>query len=444
MVNICFYFQVHQPFRLRQYSVFDIGVNQNYFDEEKNKAIAIKVANKCYLPTNKVMLDLIKHSKGKFRCSYSISGVALEQFEKYCPQVIESFKELAKTGAVEFIAETYYHSLSYLYSKEEFRAQVKLHEEKLMKVLGVPKPTTFRNTELIFNNELAKFIEDMGYTAILAEGADHVMGWKSPNYVYRPVTCSKIHLLLKNYKLSDDVAFRFSNKSWEEWPLTAEKYTKWINAFNGNGETINLFMDYETFGEHQWEDTGIFEFLKVMPFEILKHPDNTFMTPSETVKKFPVRGDLDCHSFISWADLERDLSAWLGNKMQTNAISELYAVEAFVKKTADKVLIESWRRLTTSDHFYYMCTKWFSDGDVHKYFNPYDSPYDSFIAFMNVLNDLIIRSKDYDKKLKAGATSTGTMDAHEHVKSPNSHALPKGTQSQEKLDVSKSGTVIKS
>ena len=407
MVSVCFYFQVHQPFRLRQFSVFDIGHNQNYFDDEKNAQICRKVANKCYLPANRLMLDLIKRTNGKFRVSYSVSGVALEQFEKYCPEVLDTFRDLYKTGAVEFIAETYYHSLSYIYSKKEFVEQVQKHEAMLKRLIGAPKPTTFRNTELIFNNELAKFVEDMGYTAILAEGADHVMGWRSPNFVHRPATCQKIALLLKNYRLSDDVAFRFSNKGWTEWPLTVEKYTSWLNAYNGNGETINLFMDYETFGEHQWEDTGIFKFLEALPFEHLKHPHNDFLTPSEVAKKYPVRGELDVHNMISWADLERDLSAWLGNKMQTSSISELYAVEERVKASKDPISIEAWHKLTTSDHFYYMCTKWFSDGDVHKYFNPYDSPYDSFIAFMNVLNDIIIRT-DPEKKKLAAAIAKGT------------------------------------
>jgi len=407
LVSVCFYFQVHQPFRLRQFSVFDIGHNQNYFDDEKNAQICRKVANKCYLPANRLMLDLIKRTNGKFRVSYSVSGVALEQFEKYCPEVLDTFRDLYKTGAVEFIAETYYHSLSYIYSKKEFVEQVQKHEAMLKRLIGAPKPTTFRNTELIFNNELAKFVEDMGYTAILAEGADHVMGWRSPNFVHRPATCQKIALLLKNYRLSDDVAFRFSNKGWTEWPLTVEKYTSWLNAYNGNGETINLFMDYETFGEHQWEDTGIFKFLEALPFEHLKHPHNDFLTPSEVAKKYPVRGELDVHNMISWADLERDLSAWLGNKMQTSSISELYAVEERVKASKDPISIEAWHKLTTSDHFYYMCTKWFSDGDVHKYFNPYDSPYDSFIAFMNVLNDIIIRT-DPEKKKLAAAIAKGT------------------------------------
>jgi alpha-amylase len=392
MVNICFYFQVHQPFRMRQYSVFDIGKSTDYFDEEKNRAIARKVADKCYNPTNKVMLDLIRQHHGKFKISYAISGVAMEQFAKYCPEVLESFRELYKTGCVEFIAETYFHSLSYLFSKDEFNEQIKMHEQALATYIGAPKPTTFRNTELIFNNELGKHIESLGYTVILAEGADHVMGWKSPNFVYRPVSCDKIRLLTKNYKLSDDIAFRFSNREWKEWPLTVDKFCKWANLANGNGEVINLFMDYETFGEHQWEDTGIFDFLRHLPGEWLSHPHNGFIMPKEAIN-LEVRGDLDVHSFMSWADLERDLSAWLGNKIQDSSIQELYAIEKMIKESGDEQIIGTWRRLTTSDHFYYMCTKWFSDGDVHKYFNPYDSPYDSYIAFMNILNDLIIRVK---------------------------------------------------
>ena len=414
MVSVCFYFQVHQPFRIRRYNVFNIGQNHEYFDEEKNRDICKKVAQKCYLPTNKVILDLIHKTNGRFRVSYSISGVALDQFEKYTPEVIESFKHLAKTGHVEFIDETYYHSLSYLYDKEEFKAQVEKHRQRIKELFGVT-PTTFRNTELIYNNELAKFIEGLGYEAIIAEGADHILTWRSPNFVYTPTTCNKIKLLLKNYKLSDDIAFRFSNRGWEEWPLSSEKFSKWVSSINGNGEVLNLFMDYETFGEHQWEDTGIFDFLKQMPWEILKHPDNEFLLPREVAKKYHSKGEVDIHNFISWADLERDLSAWLGNKMQQSSMQELYLIGNSIKKSNDPLLIEDWRKLTTSDHFYYMCTKWFSDGDVHKYFNPYDTPYDSYINFMNVLNDLIIRLKEKDLKKPFSITEHPSEYLNEHL-----------------------------
>ena len=389
MVSLCFYFQVHQPYRLRNYLVFDIGKNHDYFDKQKNRAILNKVANKCYLPTNKLMLDLLKKHP-EFKISYSFSGVVLDQFEHYNPDVLSSFQKLVDTGQVEVLDETYHHSLAFLYSKEEFKDQIKLHNKKIKRLFGF-KPKIFRNTELIYNNELANFIEDLGYKGILSEGADHILGWRSPNFLYKPVTTNKIKLLLKNYKLSDDIAFRFSNKGWKEHPLTVNKYAQWINSINGNGNCVNLFMDYETFGEHQWEDTGIFEFMKHLPVELLKHPDNNFMTPSELVKQYEPVSELDIHNIISWADVERDLSAWLGNKMQQSAIHNLYQLEKEIKLSNNPQLLTDWRKLQTSDNFYYMCTKWFNDGDVHKYFNPYDSPYDSFISFMNVLNDLRIR-----------------------------------------------------
>lgn len=386
MVSVCFYFQVHQPYRLANYSVFDIGKNENYFDNHKNKQIMDKVASKCYLPANETMLHLIRNNSD-FKISYSFSGLALEQFEEYAPEVLQSFQALTDTGNVEILDETYYHSLSFLYSKPEFHEQVKMHRQKVKKLFN-QTPKIFRNTELIYNNELAKTVEDMGYKGIVAEGADQVMGWRSPNYLYQPSTTNNIKLMLKNYKLSDDIAFRFSNKEWEEWPLTTPKFANWVNQVNGNGNVVNLFMDYETFGEHQWADTGIFEFMKHLPTEIMKHPDNNFMTPSEVVDSYPSVGEMDIHNLISWADMERDLSAWLGNSMQNSAASKLYELEAQIKKSNDKELLNLWRKLQVSDNLYYMCTKWFNDGDVHKYFNPHDSPYDAFIAFMNIINDI--------------------------------------------------------
>ena len=389
MVSVCFYFQLHQPYRLRNYSIFDIGKNNNYYHEEKNKAILDKVTKKCYLPTNKLMLDLLKQHP-EFRISYSFSGVFLEQLEQYHPEVINSFCELVDTGRVEVLNETYHHSLSFIYSKPEFKEQIDLHKKKIKELFNY-NPDVFRNTELIYNNELANFIENLGFKGILAEGADHVLGWRSPNFVYKPKTTDSIKLLLKNYKLSDDVAFRFSDKNWKEWPLTAPKFAQWVSAINGNGNCVNLFMDYETFGEHQWADTGIFNFMKALPTEILKHPDNNFMTPSEVIKNYKPMGELDIHSTISWADIERDLSAWLGNEIQQSAIKKLYSLEKSIKEKNNKKLVEDWRRLQNSDNFYYMCTKWFNDGDIHKYFNPFESPYDAFIAFMNIINDLELR-----------------------------------------------------
>jgi len=386
MTNMCLYFQVHQPFRLKQnYSIFDIGKNNDYFDDEKNKQVMQKIANKCYLPANKILLDLIKKYDGRFKVSFSITGTALEQFELYAPEVLESFKELAYTGCVEFLSETYHHSLAFLYDEEEFAKQVALHQEKIRDLFKA-RPIVFRNTELIYNNELAFYVEKMGYKAVLAEGADHVLGWKSPNFVYKPKTAN-IKLLLKNYRLSDDIAFRFSNKQWEGYPLTARKYANWMAPING--DSVNIFIDYETFGEHQWQDTGIFNFLKQLPYECFKR-NIGFHTPSDLVNIVP-KDELDINNSISWADIERDLSAWTGNKMQNAALAELYRIKNQVFATNDKELIKNWRKLTTSDHFYYMCTKWFNDGDVHKYFNPYETPYDCFIAFMNVLEDIKLK-----------------------------------------------------
>ncbi|GIU70373.1 MAG: alpha-amylase [Candidatus Woesearchaeota archaeon] len=391
-MNVCFYFQVHQPYRMARYRIFDIGHNSNYFDDHKNKEIIQKVAKKCYLPTNKLMLELINTYKNKdrqFKISYSITGTALEQFKKYSPETLHSFQKLAETGNVEFLSETYYHSLSFIYSKQEFKEQVKLHKE-LIKELFNQEPKVFRNTELIFNNELAYTVKEMGYKAVLAEGADHILHWRSPNYVYTAKTANNIRLLLKNYKLSDDIAFRFGQKTWKEYPLTADKFAHWVH--NNKGHSVNLFMDYETFGEHQWEDTGIFDFMRHLPSELFKNPNTRFLTPSELAEYDPV-AELDIHNFVSWADMERDLSAWKGNSMQESALNELYALEKFVKDVNDKKLLEDWRKLTTSDHFYYMCTKYFNDGDVHKYFSPYETPYESYINFMNIMNDIILRIK---------------------------------------------------
>ncbi len=386
MASVCFYFQVHQPYRLRHYTIFDNDTN--YFDEYKNAQVCRKVAGKCYLPTNRLMLDLIRRHEGRFKIAYSITGVILEQFQQYAPEVLASFQELAQTGCVEFLAETYYHSLSFLFSPKEFAAQIEAHQRVVRDLFG-QTPRIFRNTELVYNNALAETIERIGgFDAILAEGADHILGWRSPNFVYRPPNTRRLKLLLKNYRLSDDIAFRFSNRDWREWPLRAEKFGQWVNAVNGNGYTVNLFVDYETFGEHQWEDTGIFEFLRHLPTEILKNPDNDFKTPSEVADAYEAVDAVDVPHLVSWADTERDLSAWLGHPMQHNAIHELYNLEGVVKATGDRGLLARWRKLQTSDHFYYMCTKWFADGDVHKYFNPYDSPYDSYINFMNVLDNL--------------------------------------------------------
>ena len=418
MPSVCFYFQVHQPMRLRHYTVFD--KNDRYFDDYKNASICRKVANKCYLPANRLILDLIRQFNGRFKVAYSITGVLLEQFLSYSPEVMSTFDALAETGCVEFLAETYYHSLSFLYSRDEFVEQVNKHIETINSFFN-QKPRIFRNTELVYNNDLAALIESTGkFDAIITEGADHILGYRSPNFVYQPKGCKNLKLLLKNYSLSDDIAFRFSNRDWPQWPLTAGKFAQWISNVNGNGNVVNLFMDYETFGEHQWEDTGIFDFMRHLPHEVLKHPDNNFKTPSEVVQCYQPVGTVDVPHIISWADIERDLSAWVGNAMQSNAIHELYRLEKKIKQTDDEQIIADWRRLQASDHFYYMCTKYFADGDVHKYFNPYDSPYDSYINFMNVLDNLHSRcSRQARPNPSFPVTKTNTTECFSGTGSQN-------------------------
>lgn len=401
MVSICFYFQVHQPYRMRHYRIFDVGKESNYFDDHKNTQVLKKVANKCYIPATRMIIELLERYPN-FKVAFSFSGTVLEQLEKDCPEALELFKRAVKTGRAEVLSETFYHSLSALYSKDEFLRQIREHKTKIYKIFNV-EPKVFRNTELIYNNEIARIIEGQGYKGIITEGADHILGWRSPNFVYRPVGTSKIKLLMKNYKLSDDIAFRFSSREWKEWPLKAEKFASWVNAVNGNGTNINLFMDYETFGEHQWEDTGIFEFMKRLPEEIFRNPDNNFKTPSEVIDSYQPIGEIDIHNPISWADVERDLSAWIGNPIQNSAIQKIYEIEKEVYNSKNQELIKAWKKMTTSDHFYYMCTKWFNDGDVHKYFSPYDSPYDSFINFMNILEDIKIRLKKESAYVRSNA-----------------------------------------
>lgn len=400
MPSVCFYFQVHQPFRLKQYSFFNIGNDHQYDDEKLNISILNKVADKCYIPTNKIMLELIKKNENKFKIAYSISGVALEQFEKYRPDVLESFIELSRTGCVEFLSETYYHSLSYLYSKNEFVRQVEKHKAKMVEYFN-QSPKVFRNTELIYSNELAAFVAEMGYKGILCEGVDWLLNGRSPNFLYTPPNNNEMTCLLKNYRLSDDIAFRFSNQDWSEYPLTASKFAGWIHKYENISDTINLFMDYETFGEHQWEGTGIFDFLKHLPEEILKNKKFNFKTPSEVIEGYKPAGIYDVHNVVSWADTERDLSAWISNSMQEETLNKIYNLEEEIMKLDNKEILELWSRLQISDHFYYMCTKYWGDGVVHKYFSPYNSPYDSYIYFINVLSDLelLINQQNLEKTL---------------------------------------------
>lgn len=389
MTAVCFYFQVHQPMRLRRFRLFNPPQGFDYFDDEKNQKILDRVSDRNYLPTNRLLLDLIEKTGGWFRCSFSLSGVFLEQARRHRPDVVESFRALARTGAVEFLDETYYHSLAGLWDDPtEFRLQIQAHRDLMKDVLGV-QPVTFRNTELIFDNRIARTVADLGCRAILTEGADKILCGRSPNHLYRPVDADGLKILLKNYRLSDDVAFRFSSPDWPERPLTADKYADWIARTPG--DTVNLFMDYETFGEHQWKETGIFEFLRHLPDAVGRHPHLGFALPREVAAEHEPVDTYDVPHAISWADTERDVSAWLHNKMQHLCFEQLKALQPTVYAASDPALTHAWRLLQTSDHLYYCSTKWLADGDVHQYFSPYDSPYLAFINYMNALEDL--RSK---------------------------------------------------
>ncbi|WP_215224210.1 glycoside hydrolase family 57 protein [Echinicola shivajiensis] len=393
MRTICFYFQVHQPYRLKPYRFFDIGEDHYYWDDFANRSIMRKVAEKCYLPMNQLLLELIEKYDGKFKVSFSLSGVFMDQMEEYAPDVLESFQKLVATGHAELLNETYAHALAALKSKEEFHDMVLKQQDKIKKLFNGYTPKVFRNTELIYSDTIGEMVAELGYDAILTEGAKHILGWKSPNYVYCNAIEPKLKVLLKNFRLSDDIAFRFGEKAWADWPLTTDKFVNWINQIPQEEEVINLFMDYETFGEHQWAESGIFEFMRHLPEAVLSQSNFTFSTPSEVVSEAPPVGKIHVPVPISWADEERDLTAWLGNDLQDEAFDRLYELEHLVKKSKDPSIQKDWKYLQTSDHFYYMCTKFFSDGDIHAYFSPYESPYEAFINYMNVLSDFMLRLK---------------------------------------------------
>lgn len=400
MRTICFYFQVHQPFRLKPYRFFDIGEDHYYWDDFLNRNVIRKVAQKCYLPMNSLLLELIHRYQGKFKVAFSLSGTFLDQMEAYAPEVLESFQKLVATGHVELLNETYTHALAALKSKEEFTSLVKKHQDRIKELFNGYTPKVFRNTELIYSDQIGAMVAELGYEAVLTEGAKHILGWKSPNYVYSNAIEPKLKVLLKNFLLSDDIAFRFSNKTWADYPLTTDKFINWINAIPKEEQVVNLFMDYETFGEHQWAETGIFEFMRYLPEAVLNHSSFTFSTPSEVAAAVPAVSKIHVPVPISWADEERDLTAWLGNDLQDEAFDRLYEMEKSVKQIDDPEIQRDWGYLQTSDHFYYMCTKFFSDGSVHEYFSPYDTPYDAFINYMNVLSDFMLRVKQKTEEMK--------------------------------------------
>jgi alpha-amylase len=387
---ICLYFEVHQPFRLKRYRFFDLGHDHYYYDDFSNESIMRKVAEKCYIPANNLIMDLILKHKTKFKVSFSLSGIVINQFRLYAPEVLESFKKLADTGMVEFLGETDSHSLSSLKSREEFERQVTVHKEMMKEYLGV-NTTSFRNTELIYSDQIGSWIADMGFKSMLTEGAKHVLGWKSPNYLYCNTINPRLKVLLRNFVLSDDIAFRFSNRDWNEWPLTADKYASWLNKIAARSELVNIFIDYETFGEHHWKETGIFDFLYHLPGTVLKKTPFKFMTPTEIADSLQPVSAINVPNPISWADEERDITAWLGNELQVAAHDKLYELSEKVNSCNYDQMKKDWAYLQSSDHFYYMSTKFFSDGAVHAYFNPYETPYDAFMNYMNILSDFEIR-----------------------------------------------------
>ncbi|MBQ1540208.1 glycoside hydrolase family 57 protein [Candidatus Saccharibacteria bacterium] len=396
MRAICLYLHIHQPLRYREYSIFDVGNDSNYYNDnfygrQSNERIFKKVAKKSYYPMLRLLLDNMKKYP-EFKVSFSITGTWLEQAEKWEPELIKLIREMVSLGQCEIVGETYYHSLAYFYNLDEFNDQVKMHAEAIKRIFGV-KPKVFRNTEFAYNDSLARWAEAEGYEAILAEGWDKILDWRSPNHVYRPTGCKNLKLLLKNYRLSDDIAFRFSNRGWSEWPLTVPKYQKWLDDDCLRGNLINLFMDFETFGEHQWEDTGIFDFMNTLISSWLSEYENKFVTVSEAANLEHPVAEISMPDTVTWADTERDLSAWLSNSMQRSAMEQVYALREQILNTHDGKLISDWRYLTTSDHPYSMCTKYWNDGDVHAYFSAYASPYESFMYFMNVLRDIEYRIK---------------------------------------------------
>jgi len=391
--SICIYFQIHHPERLRKYQFFDIGKKHNYFDNYANRSELEDLAENCYLPANALLLDLIKKYEGKFKVAFSISGSAIDQLEMHTPEVIRSFQELAQTGQVEFLAETYSHSLASLSEDtDEFELQVKRHSAAIKELFG-KKPVTFRNTSLIYSDKIGKRVADLGFKTILTDGAKHVLGWKSPNFVYKNALDENLNLLLKNSKLSDDIAIRFSDKNWSEYPLTSEKYVDWVSHSLQDTEVLNLFMNYEVIGHYNRAESGIFDFLRYFIQQIAENPNYQFLLPKEVTKKHTAKDILPVPYPISWTDEERDITSWLGNELQKEAFTELFKIQPLVKKKKNAELNEDYSRLQASEHFYFMRTKLFSGADYHKYILPYESPYEAFINYMNVLSDFIERVK---------------------------------------------------
>ena len=390
MKNICLYFQLHQPVKLRRYRFFDIGNDHYYYDDYANESNINKLAHTCYLPTNNILLDLFKKFKGKFSVAFSISGTMLDQLKIYAPEVIESFKAMAKTGCVEFLAETDSHSLASTRSFDEFKRQVATHVKLIEDTFG-QVPVSFRNTGLIYSDEIGEAVSQLGFKVILAEGAKQTLGWKSPDYLYCNAIDPRLKVLVRNYHMSDDIALRFSNQSWSEWPLTAQKFKTWCDGLDQKEEIVNLFMNYETFGAVHSAETGIQDFLRALPEVMLEDPNYAFVTPAKAVQKLQPASAIHVPSATSWLDEERDVTAWLGNEMQVEAVDKLYALAPKVQKCTDEALLKDWQYLQSSDNFYYMGTKFFANGADRAFCSPYQTPYEAFINYMNILTDFAER-----------------------------------------------------
>jgi alpha-amylase len=387
MPSVCIYFGIHQPVRLNRFSVFHIGTNNDprssYFNQDLNQEMFTKVAKKCYLPTNRLLLDLIDEFNGKFRVSFSLTGTFMGYCEQSMPSLLESFKVLFDTGSVDLIEETYFHSLASLYDElDEFKEQILMHKQLIKRIFQY-EPVVFRNTEAIYDNRIAKKIEEMGYRGIITEGTEKILEWRSPNYLYKPSNAN-IKVLMRNSILSENVGFRFSSHQWPDFSLTADKYANWVSRCEG--DIVNIFIDYETFGEHRWPETGVFDFLRHLPEEILKHPNTDFVTVREAVDRYHPVGEIDVPWEISWADTDRDVSILFGNEMQISCFNELKNIGKELKKLRDEKLLHTWRLLQSSDHLNHISTKGFGDGAAN--FNYYDNPYEGFINYMNILQDL--------------------------------------------------------
>ncbi|MDD2961402.1 MAG: glycoside hydrolase family 57 protein [Muribaculaceae bacterium] len=392
MKSICFYFQIHQPFRLRTYRFTDIGNDHYYYDDFANDEIITRIAQRSYLPATETLKEMVKMYGSKFKVTFSITGTAMEQLEQYVPEFIDSLKELVATGCVDFLSETYAHSLASLIDPEEFKLQVVAHDEKIKQLFGIT-PKVFRNTELIYSDDIASMVYAMGFKGMITDGAKHILGWKSPNYLYSSASAPKLKLLLKNSKFSDDISFHFSNTEWREYPLTADKFASWINNLPQEEQIVNLFMNFEALGELQTKESGIFEFIKAIPRFAFEN-GISFITPAEAIAKLKPVGELVVPFPMSWADEARDTSAWLGNDLQNEAFEKLYSIAERVRLCSDRKIKQDWNYIQTSDHFYYMCTKHRNDGSVHSHYSPYETPYQAFTNYMNILSDFIVRVEE--------------------------------------------------